>query len=170
MVEAILLCAVILLSFTGCGSGAGNHSVGEQVPAESQLLPETVSTEGITMESKEEQMSEEEKILSIYKKMQDAMVNKDTEYLRSVMGSEVRHITGRTQTIDEWLQDVEDENMKYYRIDVTDPVITIDGDTAVLSCTNVIEARIYGSHGTWTLSGGAYFEKVDGEWIQSVPK
>ena len=127
------------------------------------------STQAVA-ELEEGQMGVEEEILAVYQKMQDAMVNKDTEYLRSVMGSEVRHITGRTQTIDEWLQDVEDENMKYYRIDVTDPVITVDGDTAVLSCTNVIEARIYGSYGTWSLPGGAHFEKIDGEWVQSVPE
>lgn len=119
-----------------------------------------------TVSQKGESMTDEEQIIAVYQKMQDAMVNKDTEYLRSVMGSTVRHITGRTQTIDEWLSDVESENMKYYSITLQNPVVTIDGNTASLTCTNVLDARIYGSRGTWSLSGGADFEKIDGTWQQ----
>lgn len=116
--------------------------------------------------------SDEEQILAVYKRMQQAMVDKDTDTLREMRGEDtiIRHITGRTQTMDEWLSDVENEEMKYYSIEVVDPEIVIDGDTAALTCSNVIDARIYGSRGTWTLSGRAAFEKIEGEWVMSHPK
>ncbi len=131
------------------------------------------SKDGIVIERANEQgagaMSDEEQIVAAYQKMQDAVVNKDTDYLRSVMGDTVRHITGKTQTIDEWLSDVENERMKYYSIKIEKPVVVINGNTAKLTCTNVIDARIYGSRGIWRLSGSASFKKIDGSWIQIVP-
>lgn len=110
--------------------------------------------------------SDEEQIMALYERMQQAMVDKDVDTLREIMGADttVRHITGRTQTMDEWLSDIENEEMKYYSIDITEPQITVDGDNATMTCSNVIDARIYGSRGTWTLSGGGEFEKADGEW------
>ena len=136
--------------------------------------PETESTETEAEQSggDEAMASDEEQILAVYERMQQAMVDKDIDTLREMMGADttVRHITGRTQTMDEWLSDVENEEMKHYSIEVTDPEIVIDGNTATLTCSNVIDARIYGSRGTWTLSGGAAFEKVDGEWIMAHPE
>ena len=116
--------------------------------------------------------SDEEQILAVYERMQQAMVDKDTDTLREMMGADttVRHITGRTQTMDEWLSDVENEEMKYYSIEITNPEIVMNGDTATLTCSNVIDARIYGSRGTWTLSGRAAFEKRDGQWTMVHPE
>lgn len=46
-----------------------------------------------------ETMSEEDQIIALYQKMQDAMVSRDTDYLRSVMGDTVRHIDGDKATL-----------------------------------------------------------------------
>lgn len=133
---------------------------------------ESMKTEADRLGGDEAMASDEEQILAVYERMQQAMVDKDTDTLREMMGADttVRHISGRTQTMDEWLSDVENEEMKYYSIKVTDPKIIIDGNTATLTCSNVIDARIYGSRGTWTLSGGAAFEKIDGEWVMAHPE
>lgn len=142
-------------------------------PADSESeTPQDPETEADRSGGGEAMASDEEQILAVYERMQQAMVDKDTDTLREMMGADttVRHITGRTQTMDEWLSDVENEEMKYYSIEVTDPEIVIDGDTATLTCSNVIDARIYGSRGTWTLSGGAAFEKVNGEWVMAHPE
>lgn len=159
---------VLLLSSCGNGEQAG---VGEPAPSIS------TSSEANDPQVQETErpggggaaVSDEEQILAVYERMQQAMVDKDTDTLREMMGADttVRHITGRTQTMDEWLSDVENEEMKYYSIEVTEPEIVIDGDTATLTCSNVIDARIYGSRGTWTLSGGAAFEKINGEWVMA---
>jgi len=136
------------------------------------VLEESTKNNFVESGGGETMTSDEEQILAVYERMQQAMVDKDTDTLREMMGADttVRHITGRTQTMDEWLSDVENEEMKYYSIEVTEPEIVIDGDTATLTCANVIDARIYGSRGTWTLSGGAAFEKTDGEWVMAHPE
>ena len=160
-----------LLLLTACGNMKqidGDTAVSAEMAQKTEASPvgedenqrETISGE---MEN------DKAKILAVYERMQQAMVDKDTDTLREMMGADttVRHITGRTQTMDEWLSDVENEEMKYYSIEVTNPEIIIQGGTATLTCSNVIDARIYGSRGTWTLSGGAAFEKIDGEWVMA---
>ncbi len=166
MKRLICLMIVVLITLIGCQS----NSISDRLANGNQSDPESEITISNAEQSSEvDEMIDEEMILAEYQRFQQAMVDKDTDTLREMMGADtvVRHITGRTQTMDEWLSDVENEEMKYYNIEIKNPVISIDGDTATLSCSNVIEARIYGSHGTWTLSGGADFEKVDGEWKMS---
>lgn len=114
--------------------------------------------------------SDQEAIVALYQKMQNAMITKDTEYLKSVMPDHVTHIDGEVQTIDEWLDDVSSERMKYYSIDLQNISVSIVGNTATLSCDNVIHARIYGSEGTWTLPGSASFIKDDTGWHFNIPK
>lgn len=160
----------VLLETTMEVSDSGDENQQEQ---ELERPKETASEETeLTGTGGEAMASDEEQILAVYKRMQQAMVDKDTDTLREMRGEDtiIRHITGRTQTMDEWLSDVENEEMKYYSIEVVDPEIVIDGDTAALTCSNVIDARIYGSRGTWTLSGRAAFEKIEGEWVMSHPK
>lgn len=167
---------------TACGntkSADANISAIEESERESSVLTgdkSEISQEseaaGIEAGGDETVANDEEQILAVYERMQQAMIDKDTDTLREMMGADttVRHITGRTQTMDEWLSDVENEEMKYYSIKVTEPKSEINGDTATLTCSNVIDARIYGSRGTWTLSGGAAFEKIDGEWVMAHPE
>ena len=176
---AIAVMALLLLS--GCGSTTavnGNSTetsqTAQEEQAQSRQEPEASQAEepeevegGDTMAQ-----TDEEQILAVYRQMHQAMIDKDTEALREIMGADstVTHISGRTQTMDEWLADIENEDMKYYNIEITDLDIQVDGDRATLRCSNVIEARIYGAHGTWTLPGSAEFEKVDGQWIRVRPE
>ncbi len=101
--------------------------------------------------------TDQQQILTLYNTLQEAVVEKDLDTI-------VRHIDGHTQTMDEWLALVEDETRKHYSIDVTRPKISINKNHAKLECRSVIDARIYGSRGTWTLPGSANFEKTDGIW------
>lgn len=159
------LSAALLLSLvTACSNTPPTDAPTFEEPT-SETEPVVTQPENTESGGDEAMVSDEEQILAVYERMQQAMVDKDTDTLREMMGANttVQHITGRTQTMDEWLSDVENEEMKYYSIEVTEPKIEIDGDTATLTCSNVIEARIYGSHGTWTLPGGATFEKINGE-------
>ena len=116
--------------------------------------------------------ADKKKIIDIYKRLQQAMIDKDTDTLREMIGADtiVRHITGRTQTMDEWLLDIENEEMKYYSIELKDTKVVINGDKASLTCSNVIDTRIYRARGVWTLPGGAEFEKKDGEWVMVHPE
>ena len=110
---------------------------------------------------------DEEALKEVYNMRLTAMVEQDVNTLSYLMDDDLilRHITGKTQTKKEWLDDVASGNMFYINIENTKMDINIDGDRATIDHTNIIEARIYGSHGTWTLSGTSYYVKRDNSWI-----
>lgn len=102
-----------------------------------------------------------------------AMCEKDTKTLDILMDDDLVlvHMSGATQSKESWLQDIADETMRYYKIDVTKFECSVTGDRAVVKATNVIEARIWGSHGTWTLNGTTYLRRVDNKygWVRCNP-
>ena len=110
---------------------------------------------------------DEEELKETYNMRLKAMVEQDVETLASLMDDNLilRHITGKTQTKEEWLDDIKKGNMYYIKIENTKMDIRIDGDRAIIEHTNIIEARIYGSHGTWTLNGTSYYIKRSNKWI-----
>ena len=110
---------------------------------------------------------DEEALKEVYNMRLTAMVEQDVNTLSYLMDDDLilRHITGKTQTKKEWLDDVASGNMFYINIENTKIDIKIDGNRATIDHTNIIEARIYGSHATWTLSGTSYYVKRSNRWI-----
>lgn len=103
-----------------------------------------------------------------------AMCEKDVKTLDILMDDDLVlvHMSGATQSKESWLQDIADETMRYYKIDVTKFDCNVVGDRAVIKATNVIEARIWGSHGTWTLNGTTYLRRTNNQygWIRCNPQ
>ena len=103
-----------------------------------------------------------------------AMCEKDVKTLDILMDDDLVliHMSGATQSKASWLQDIDDETMRYYNIDVTKFECSVEGDRAIVKTTNVIEARIWGSHGTWTLNGTTYLRRADNRfgWIRCNPE
>lgn len=98
-----------------------------------------------------------------------AMIAADTARLGAMMDDSIilRHITGMTQTKREWLEEVASGSMKYHKIVKRDVSISFASDgSASVSFTSVITATIWGSYGTWTLSGSMRLMKRDGRWIR----
>jgi len=97
------------------------------------------------------------------------MIAADTVRLGAMMddGIILRHITGMTQTKCEWLEEVASGSMKYHKIEKRDVVVTSNSDgSASVSFTSVITATIWGSYGTWRLSGTMRLVKRSGRWIR----
>ena len=78
------------------------------------------------------------------------IVDKDLEVLERCMTDDIilTHITGATQTKDEWLNCIENETMRYFSIEVLDFKIEIQENTAIMEHTSRLDARIYGSRGS----------------------
>ena len=106
-------------------------------------------------------------VLSAHQARLDAMVSMDITALDSMMDDALilRHITGDSQTKQEWLDCIANEEMRYYNIDLQIVQVEVNGDLAVVHHTAALDASIYGSRGTWTLTGDSYYAKVDGQWI-----
>lgn len=112
-------------------------------------------------------MSEnKQKILAVFNRINDAMVNKDIETLNNILGEDFVsiHMTGYRQSKQEWLEQIENEEMKYFKTMPQKTTITIDGNTAVLICDTKIDARIYGFRNTWSMKTEMHFDKRGDNW------
>lgn len=113
----------------------------------------------------------EQAVKDAYQSRCDAMVNMDIEALDEMMADDLllQHITGAVQTKEEWLACIENEEMRYFDIDIESLSVEVQGNTATVQHTATLDARIYGGRGSWTLSGTSYYEKRDGKWIWVNP-
>lgn len=112
-------------------------------------------------------MSEDkQKILAVYHRIDDAMVNKDTETLDNILDDNYVsvHMTGYQQSKQEWLEQIENEEMKYFKTMPQKTTITIDDNIAIFICETKIDARIYGFRNTWSMKINMYFEKRGNNW------
>lgn len=109
----------------------------------------------------------ETEITELIERRNRAMIAKDTITLASMIPEDavIRHISGQTQTLHEWFSEIINESMRYYNIETRNLVISVSDDSARASFTSVIEARIWGSHGTWSINGNANFAKQNNNWI-----
>jgi ketosteroid isomerase-like protein len=112
-------------------------------------------------------MSEDkQKILAVYQRIDDAMVNKDTEALDNILDNDyiLVHMSGYEQSKQEWLEQIENEEMRYFKTMPQKTSITIDGNTAILICDTKIDARIYGIRHTWSMTLKMHFKKRGDNW------
>ena len=110
-----------------------------------------------------------EEILQYLSEWCNAMVDADTEKLGSMLADDIilRHITGQTQTKQEWLDEVASGSMDYHKIEQRDVNIQfINSETADVSFTSIITATIWGSNGTWTLHNTMRLARISGRWIR----
>ncbi|MNP52034.1 hypothetical protein D3C76_1463980 [compost metagenome] len=94
------------------------------------------------------------------------MVNKDTEALENILDNHyiLVHMTGYRQSKQEWLEQIENEEMRYFKTMPQKTEITIAEKTAVLICDTKIDARIYGFRNTWSMTLNMQFEKRGEKW------
>ena len=111
--------------------------------------------------------NEEKKVLALYENMQQAMIDKDMDTLEHVIkdGTTFTHMSGKTQTKDAYLGEIADGTLNYYKYNIENCNIAVNGDTATLTADVTLTARVYGISGSWTLPVNAHFEKTNGEWI-----
>ncbi|MCY8034299.1 nuclear transport factor 2 family protein [Bacillus sonorensis] len=112
-------------------------------------------------------MSEDkQKILDVYQRIDEAMVNKDTETLDNILDDDyvLVHMTGYHQGKQEWLEQIENEEMKYFKTMPQKITITMNVDTAIIVCDTSIDARIYGLRNTWSMKMEMHFEKRGDNW------
>lgn len=96
-----------------------------------------------------------------------AMTEADIDTMRQIVSEDMAftHMSGRTQTREEYFADVADGSLTYYAIGMEDPVVAVDGDMATVTYTAALTANAYGARGTFWMKGTHYYQKIDGEWI-----
>ena len=161
--KRLLIVLLVVVLLTGCGMQAENEKPSEQ-DASAQIATAAGSE---TMEEETDMPDEQKKVLEAFQRFQQAMIDKDIETLTALVVPDITftHMSGKTQTKEEFFGEIEDGTLNYYKYELHDPVITIDGDTAPLTGSTTLTAKVYGMSGSWTLPTNAHYIKIDGEWI-----
>ncbi len=97
-----------------------------------------------------------------------AMTDADIDTLRELTAENktYTHMSGKKQTREEYFADIADGSLTYYTIGIADPVIKVNGDSATITYTSVLNANAYGARGTSQMKGTHSFTRKDGKWIE----
>lgn len=96
-----------------------------------------------------------------------AMTEADIDTMREIVSENMKfvHMSGMTQTREEYFADVADGSLTYYAIGMENPVVAVDGDMATVTYTSALTANAYGARGTFRMKGTHYYQRIDGDWI-----
>ena len=124
----------------------------------------------VTLVNKKEMDNDEESVLERFMEFQKAMIDKDGEKLNEILDDiyTLTHMSGKTQTKQEYIDEIMDGTLNYYKSTIDNPNIEIKDNTkAILKADVTLDAKVYGTKGTWTLHSTQYLEKINGKWYMS---
>ena len=110
---------------------------------------------------------EQEEVRNAFVEMQNAMIKKDFDALNKMVKDDKKyvHMDGKTQTKQEFFEEIKNGTLNYFNSVLKDEVITVSGNKANLKGKTILKAKVYGQEGEWTLPTDYNFEKIDGKWI-----
>lgn len=141
------------------------------LPDENNQEQPTPNNDNQNQQDQEDMTQEQQEIIVFLDRWGKAMIDRDVETLGCLMADDLIlvHITGATQTKQEWLDEITAETMRYYNIERENLSIEVVEGHAVARYTSVIDARIWGSRGTWRLNSTMYMTKIGNDWIRTNP-
>ena len=162
----MVLSLLLILLIAAC-----SPSQEDSVPSEEmESIPSTqqITSERNTEETEEEQV-EEQRVIARYRAVQQAMIDKDIVTLDEIIldGTIFRHMSGKTQTKDEYFADIRNGRLDYQSYTMADEKVEINGNDATLTCYVVLTANAYGAQGSWPFNVTAHLVKIDGEWYMT---
>lgn len=109
---------------------------------------------------------EQQEILYHQARYCQAMVDADTDTMSELVSEDktYTHMSGKTQTRDEYFADVENGSLDYHTVGIENPEIKVDGDKATITYTSVLYANAYGASGTFRMKGTHNYTRTDGVW------
>ena len=118
---------------------------------------------------KEKQMTSEEKeVYSAYEAINNAMIKKDRVAMERYFDKSLifTHMNGKKQTRKEFIGEIMDGTLNYFKVDTKDYSISVKGDTAQMKVTHTLTAKVDGISGSWTLGGENTYKKRNGIWVR----
>ena len=109
----------------------------------------------------------QEEVLARFIAFQEAMIEKDLEKLNEIICDNytLTHMSGKTQTKEEFIDEIMDGTLNYYKSTIDNPdIVILDDNKAVFKADVTLDAKVYGIKGTWTLHSKQTMEKIDGKW------
>ena len=106
-------------------------------------------------------------IINRFIEFQYALIEKNEEKLNEIIGDdyELVHMSGKTQSKSEFIGEVMDGTLNYFKSEIEEPtVLWDDEDNASMIADVTLTAKVYGNEGKWTLNTVASFKKIGEEW------
>ena len=112
--------------------------------------------------------TEEKEVYSAYKTINKARIEKNRAAMERYFDEKLifTHMSGKKQTREEFIGEIMDGTLNYFKVDTRDFSINVDGDTAHMKVTHTLTAKVYGISGSWTLGGENTYKKRDGIWVR----
>ena len=106
--------------------------------------------------------TEEREVYSAYKAINNAMIEKDRTAMERYFDEKLifTHMSGKKQTREEFIGEIMDGTLNYFKVDTKDYSISVDGDAAHMKVTHSLTAKVYGISGSWTMSGENTYKKT----------
>lgn len=107
-------------------------------------------------------------ILDRFVEFQNALIDKDEDKLNEIIQDDYKlvHMSGKTQSKQEFIVEIMDGTLNYYKSEIEEPTILWDDDNnASLIADVTLTAKVYGARGKWTLNTVVNFVKIDDEWF-----
>ena len=121
----------------------------------------------VSVKNKKEMTKQEEEVLERFKEFQKAMIEKDYSKLNEIIHDNytLTHMSGKTQTKQEYIDEIMDGTLNYYKSTINNPIISTEKDEkAVLKADVTLDAKVYGIKGTWTLHSQQSMKKINDKW------
>ena len=106
-------------------------------------------------------------VLYVQARYCQAMTDADIDTMREIVSEDMVfiHMSGKKQSREEYFADIADGSLNYFTIGIENPVIKVDGDSASVTFTSVLNANAYGARGTFRMKGTHHYERRKGNWI-----
>lgn len=112
----------------------------------------------------------QEDVLERFMDFQEAMIEKDLEKLNEIICDNytLTHMSRKTQTKQEFIDEIMDGTLNYYKSTINNPDIILFGENkAIFKADVTLDAKVYGMKGTWTLHSQQTLEKINDKWYIS---
>ena len=111
---------------------------------------------------------EEQNVYASYVAINTAMIQKDRTAMERYFDEKLifTHMSGKKQTREEFIGEIMDGTLNYFKVDTKNFSISVDGDTAHMKVTHTLTAKVYGISGSWTLGGENTYKKRGGIWVR----
>lgn len=122
----------------------------------------------VTVKMNEKLTIQEEAVLNRFIEFQEAMILKDAQKLNSIISDNytLTHMSGKTQTKEEFIDEIMNGTLNYYKSNIINPKINIIDEHHSRFLADVeLTAKVYGIQGTWTLKTDLKMKMKDNNWI-----
>lgn len=106
-------------------------------------------------------------IINRFIEFQHAIIDKDENKLNEIISKdyELVHMSGKRQSKSEFIGEVMDGTLNYFKSQIDEPTILWDDEeNASLIADVTLTAKVYGINGKWTLNAVVSFKKIDDMW------